>query len=465
MNAEQVIPRREAAALRAAICAGAVSGATAAGGWSSGSGFSLVQGVLDAIPRPVYFRDLDGCFVACNRSFERFLGLPREQLLGCCSHDFWPEDLAHVYGAHDTELLSGCGTHEYESEFQSVDGVRHEVVFHTATLQDSDRSLAAVGGVIVDLTERDGAERRLRESEVRFRGLASQPLVGIVLIEDGRIRYSNARVDEIFGYDAQEVRELGPMPLTVESDRALVAENICRRRDGATDQIDFVFRGLRKDGAVVDIECHGGMMSVGGRRVAVSLMLDITERTCAEREAQAHQERLREQSTKDALTGLYNRRYVEEALRRELILAKRAAQPLSVIVGELDRFRAISDRFGELGGDEVLRSFGALLTRHARASDICGRYGGEEFLLVLPGMPAASAVQRAEQLRRELAATPIAQGRSQIDVTASFGIAVFPRAGWTALELIAAAGHALDAAKAAGRNRVMPGRAQSTISH
>jgi diguanylate cyclase (GGDEF)-like protein len=168
---------------------------------------------------------------------------------------------------------------------------------------------------------------------------------------------------------------------------------------------------LRKDGTVIDIECHGGMMNVGGQRVFVSLMLDITERTRAERETQAN------------------------------------------------------DRFGHLAGDEVLRAFGALLTRRARGGDVCCRYGGEEFLLVLPGMPAASAVARAEQLRRALAAAPIAYGRSQIAVTASFGIAVFPRAGWTAQELLASADSALYAAKTAGRNRVMPGRAQSSISH
>ena len=421
-----------------------------------------MQGVLDAIPTPVYVKDPAGRFVACNRSFERFMGLPHEQLLGCCWHDVWPEGLADIHSAEAELRERGC-TQEFE--FESVDGVRHEVVFRTTTLQHSDRSLGAVGGVVVDLTDRDRGERRRRDSEATFRTLASQPLVGIVLIEDGRISYSNARVDEMFGYDAQEVRDLGPMALTVESDRALVGENIRRHRDGATDQIEFVFHGLRKDGAVVDIECHGGMMNVAGKRVAVSLMLDTTERTPAEREAQTSQERLRDQALKDALTGLANRCYLEEALRRELILAKRAAQPLSVIICELDRFKAINKRFGQLGGDEVLRAFGALLTGHARARDTCCRYGDEKFLLVLPGMPAASAVQRAEQLRGELTATPIAHGALQIDVTASFGIAVFPRAGWTAQELIAAADSALDAAKTTGRDRVMPGQAQSATSH
>ena len=304
------------------------------------------------------------------------------------------------------------------------------------------------------LRENERVGRALRESEARFHGLVNQSLVGIVTIENGKFSYSNTKFDEMFGYSSDEVRELGPVDVAVESDRPLVAENARKRVSGEVEGVDYVFRGLRKDGGVVDIECHSSGMDIGGRLLLISLVMDITERVRAEREVLALQEQLREESTHDALTGLYNRRYLEESFGRELALAERGGHPISVIMGDLDHFKAVNDQYGHQAGDEVLRVFGGLMKQQARASDIYCRYGGEEFLLVLPGMPEASAIERAEQLRAAMAAAPVICGACAIAMTVSFGVASYPRDGRTGDELIAAADGALYAAKAAGRNRV-----------
>jgi diguanylate cyclase (GGDEF)-like protein/PAS domain S-box-containing protein len=304
------------------------------------------------------------------------------------------------------------------------------------------------------LRENEKITRALRESEEKFRALVSQSLVGIVIIKDGKFSYSNAKFDEIFGYSAEEIREMGPLDVTTENDLPLVAENILKHLSDKGERVDYVFRGLRKNGAVIDVEFQGSVMKIGGKRELISLVMDVTERTRSEREVQALQEKLREQATHDALTGLYNRRYLEESLGRELILAERNGHPVSVIMGDLDNFKAINDRYGHLGGDEILRTFGDLLKRQVRGSDIYCRYGGEEFLLVLPQMSGENAVERAEQLRTAIAAAPVSYGASAIKVTASFGVATFPHDGRTGDELIAAADRALYAAKSTGRNRV-----------
>ena len=154
------------------------------------------------------------------------------------------------------------------------------------------------------------------------------------------------------------------------------------------------------------------------------------------------------------MTGLYNRRYLEESLDRELIRAKREGHCVSLVMADLDHFKAVNDRYGHLAGDEALRLFSTLMMKNSRGSDINCRYGGEEFLMVLPNMDEKTALNRAEQLRRAIADTPAKYGAIDIPITASFGVAVFPQHGQNGDELIGSADKALYVAKKAGRNQV-----------
>lgn len=304
------------------------------------------------------------------------------------------------------------------------------------------------------LRENEEINRALRESEAKFRGLVSQSMVGIAMIEDGKFSYTNEKFDSIFGYGAEEMRKLGPPDLAMESDRPIVAESIAKRLSGEVDRVQYVIRGLRKDGLAIDVEIHGSAMDAGGKRLLISLVMDVTDRVRAERELRALQERLRDQAVHDPLTGLYNRRFLEESLNRELIAAERHGYPVGVIMADLDHFKHVNDRYGHVAGDEVLRHVGRVMQHTLRGSDICCRYGGEEFVAVLPRVTEAVALERAEQLRRAVAATSTFYGPSQITVTSSFGVAIFPDAGRTGPELVIAADRAMYAAKDAGRNRV-----------
>ncbi len=182
---------------------------------------------------------------------------------------------------------------------------------------------------------------------------------------------------------------------------------------------------------------------------------EITERKRIEREMQNLQEQLRDQAAHDPLTGLYNRRYLEDTIGRELIRAARYGHPIGIVMCDVDHFKTVNDAHGHLVGDEVLRVLADLVNRNTRGSDIACRYGGEEFLLLLPDASPELAYQRAEQLRAELEATPIVYEPTAIRVTASFGVAAFPDHGSTLDELIRAADEALYMAKNAGRNRVV----------
>jgi diguanylate cyclase (GGDEF)-like protein len=167
-------------------------------------------------------------------------------------------------------------------------------------------------------------------------------------------------------------------------------------------------------------------------------------------------EALREHSVRDSLTGLFNRRYLEETLERELRRAARKGQPLAVVMLDVDHFKRVNDTFGHDAGDAVLRSLAATLRAAVRGSDIICRYGGEEFIAMLPEAGLETALQRAEALRAAVARTEVSDGRQKIGpVTLSLGVAAYPEHGETPAALIARADEALYAAKREGRNRVV----------
>ncbi|KAB7765976.1 diguanylate cyclase [Xanthomonas maliensis] len=166
-------------------------------------------------------------------------------------------------------------------------------------------------------------------------------------------------------------------------------------------------------------------------------------------------ESLRRQSIRDPLTGLYNRRYLEEALSHELARCARRDLPLSVLMLDVDHFKQFNDSQGHAGGDLLLAAVGELLQTRLRAEDVACRYGGEEFTVILPETDGEEALQLAEQLRADMAALRVNDGARQLpQVTTSIGLASFPLDGELGSALIQKADTALYVAKRNGRNRV-----------
>lgn len=166
-------------------------------------------------------------------------------------------------------------------------------------------------------------------------------------------------------------------------------------------------------------------------------------------------ETLRRQSIRDPLTGLYNRRYLEESLNRELARSARRALPLSVLMLDVDHFKRFNDSHGHTGGDALLSAVGHLLATTLRSEDIACRYGGEEFTLILPEAGRDDAPQRGEQIRDAIARLSVSNGNLMLPpITASIGIATYPGDGDSGTDLLRKADAALYRAKRNGRNRV-----------
>jgi diguanylate cyclase (GGDEF)-like protein len=159
---------------------------------------------------------------------------------------------------------------------------------------------------------------------------------------------------------------------------------------------------------------------------------------------------------KDALTGLYNRRYIDETLPTDILFATNTKQNLCVIMADIDWFKNVNDTYGHLAGDEVLRIFGQTL-EHAlrRDTDWAARYGGEEFIISLPGAKPHKAAEFAEIMRKEIEDTVIPYGSNQIKITASFGVCGIDEVETKDMKnLVECADRKLYLAKQKGRNRV-----------
>ena len=167
-------------------------------------------------------------------------------------------------------------------------------------------------------------------------------------------------------------------------------------------------------------------------------------------------EELREQATHDSLTLIWNRPAILDILQREVGRASREGVPLSVVMVDLDHFKVINDTHGHVAGDAVLREAVRRMHASMRGYDAVGRYGGEEFLIVLPRCDRDSSCKQAERLRAAIAHAPMTLGDCSISVAASFGVTTAPDASRTTPELlIQAADTALFQAKREGRNRVV----------
>lgn len=167
------------------------------------------------------------------------------------------------------------------------------------------------------------------------------------------------------------------------------------------------------------------------------------------------QAKLREQAIRDALTGLFNRHYLADVMSTELSRAQRGNYPITFMLIDLDHFKDINDKFGHHAGDVALSKAGEMLLKHIRQGDYAFRYGGEEFLVILPGITPRDAVRRAEQLRADFLSLKTEVEGNTIEITASIGVAVYPFDGEKSEDILHYVDAALYQAKGKGRDQVI----------
>ena len=234
------------------------------------------------------------------------------------------------------------------------------------------------------------------------------------------------------------------------ADRAVSPETLSDARLAGIVEGDVLCFPLVAGVAVGVLGIHDGATITGDQRKALGVATGLI--AIAVRNVQLFLE-TREHSLRDSLTNCFHRGYGLEALDHELDRARRSRQPLSILMFDIDHFKTINDELGHLRGDDLLRAVGAQLTRVLRSTDVRCRYGGDEFLIILPDTPLIGAQQAAESVRRKIATLAMVAGGKTIPVTVSVGVAEAGPAELGVTALIERADDALYQAKREGRDR------------
>jgi diguanylate cyclase (GGDEF)-like protein/PAS domain S-box-containing protein len=299
--------------------------------------------------------------------------------------------------------------------------------------------------------------QKIRTSELRYRRLFEAAQDGILILDarTGAITDVNPFLIKMLGYSRAEFVE--KKLWEVGAFRDIEASQEAFEALQKNEYIRYEDLPLRaKNGRLVDVEFVSNVYLVDGEKVIQCNIRDISERKQAQDALLKSQALLREQSVRDHLTGLFNRRYMEETLERELLRASRKYLSLGIIMLDVDEFKHFNDTYGHAAGDVILRELGSLLLKQVRGDDIPCRYGGDEFMLILPDVSCEVTRERAERICQCAKQFHLHfEGQSLAAVALSLGVAVFPEHGTTSTAILRAVDAALYRAKHEGRSRVV----------
>jgi diguanylate cyclase (GGDEF)-like protein/PAS domain S-box-containing protein len=291
--------------------------------------------------------------------------------------------------------------------------------------------------LFIEAQERQETLSRLKESEARYRLIVEMSPDAILVEIDSRIAFANSAATRLFAETgSQRLAGATLSQLGLANDVELLGEKSGERADTVA---------TRLDGSVVDISLRCMPMTYDGRNATQIVMRDISERKRLEQQ-------LAYQATHDALTGVSNRSALLLQLDELLVYARRYQVPCWVAFLDLDRFKQINDRFGHRAGDTLLAAITTRLRQLLRQDDIIGRYGGDEFILVLRG--GADSILTPQLLERimQVVCEPVEVDGHALQVTCSLGIAAFPDDGDSGRILLERADAAMYRAKESGRN-------------
>jgi diguanylate cyclase (GGDEF)-like protein/PAS domain S-box-containing protein len=393
----------------------------------------------------------DGSIQSVNPAFSATTGYPAEEIAGFRLDILYAERQEQISVA---EILDACirdGHWAGDIWSQRKNGEIFPAALNISAILDTNGCATQFVSLCADITERKQREVALLESEKRFRDFMEFAPIGMVIVSlDGRLVKANQALCRILGYEREELEALSFEDITPSDD---LAEDFVMRRkllEGTLPLWQAEKRYLRRDGSLVWVQLTATVLrdTHGSAQCFDVQVEDITER-------RAHQEQIRQLAYFDALTGLANRRMLQDRLEQVLAKGHRNATLAAVMFLDLDHFKQVNDVHGHEAGDELLKLAAQRLSQCVRRDDTVARQGGDEFIVVLAEIHGIEGAERVAEKIVQALASPYdlpKVGLSINTVTTSVGIAVSPVHGTNVQDLLKRADLAMYAAKENGRN-------------
>ena len=404
--------------------------------------------ITDNLPLSVVVIDADYRLRFSNRVFRELMGLRSEAIIGRHSSE--------VFGNALFEEMRPLGIRARDGEIVQVRrradvmGQARWVDVTMAPFDDGETIRSGMIAVYVDVTKRVEASEALNRARNTLTShFANTPLAVIQIDANQTISQWTGRAGDIFGWTVAEAagRTIEELHLFDEEGGARFAKEIARLNDGAGDRFTAMSRNLRKDGGALHAEWFGSVLRQAGKVISyLMLVQDESARVAAE----SH---LQYVANHDVLTGLANRHQFQERLHDEIARARRLGHSLAVLLVDLDRFKYVNESLGHGTGDLLLQQVALRFSEAMPSGDLIARTGGDEFMLLVDVDDDIRGDKVAEHMRR-LLTRPFRVADQDVFVTASIGVALFPRDAGNEVDLIKNADWAMYRAKDAGRNSV-----------
>jgi len=409
------------------------------GGASVREHASLLRLVANSVPALMAFYDADSlrCLFA-NASYAKTFGFDEQTILGKTLEEIVGAEAYRVIDPYVQEIRRTNRATRYERQLASPAGPRC-IEVQLQPHFSPDGTLAGAFVLINDITRHREAEQALRESEERLSKFMDASAEGIVFHKDGFVTDANLPAQQLVGYALAEMIGRKTLEFIAPDQVPKVLEVMTARAE-----IGYESAIIHRDGTRVPVEFIVRTIDRGGESLRMTIVRDL-------RAVEAARARIHHLAHHDALTGLLNRNAFMERLDA-LMHSERAGEARGALLFiDLDQFKRVNDSLGHLAGDVLLQTLAQRLTSLLRASDVVARFGGDEFMVLLPGaLPLADVEEVARKLLALLAAPVVLEGRA-ISITPSVGIALYPLHARTPADLLKNADAAMYQAKRQGR--------------